>query len=83
MNIKEILDKIDKVLEGNAHLDDLAKKVQDPFKVLISTILSARTRDANTKAATESLFSIFKTPEQIANAKVEDLMKAALKELGK
>ena len=72
-NIKETLDKIDEVLVGNAHLDDLANKVQNPFKILISTILSARTRDANTKAATESLFSKYKTPKQIANAKVEDL----------
>jgi endonuclease-3 len=73
MNIKDILDKVDKVLEGDAHLDGLAKKTQDPFKILISTILSARTRDANTKEATETLFKKYNTPELIANADVEDL----------
>lgn len=73
MNYKEILDKIDEVLEGNAHLDDLAKACNDPFKILISTILSARTRDANTKEATETLFAKYNTPELIADAEVEEL----------
>lgn len=54
MDYKEILDKIEEILEGNAHLDELAKRGRDPFKVLISTILSARTKDANTKAAIDN-----------------------------
>ena len=70
---ESILDKIEKVLKGDAHLDGLAKKTQDPFKILISTILSARTRDANTKAATETLFKKYNTPGLIANADIEDL----------
>ncbi|HUI23478.1 MAG TPA: endonuclease III [Nitrososphaerales archaeon] len=40
----------------------------DPFRVLISTILSHRTRDENTTRATENLFSVFKTPAQLAKA---------------
>jgi endonuclease III len=40
----------------------------DPFKILIGTILSHRTRDENTTKATESLFSRYKTPSEIANA---------------
>jgi endonuclease III len=40
----------------------------DPFRILISTILSHRTRDENTTKATENLFSVYKTPEQLANA---------------
>ncbi len=59
MYYKGILDRIETQLEGGAHLDELAKKKQDPFKILISTILSARTRDANTKIATEELFAKF------------------------
>ena len=73
MNYRETLDKIEQSLDGEAHLDQLAKKKQDPFKILISTILSARTRDANTRAATEKLFARFNTPELIANAVVEVL----------
>ena len=73
MEIKEILEKIERVLKGDAHLDGLAKKTHDPFKILISTILSARTRDANTEAATESLFNEYNTPNLIANAEIENL----------
>jgi endonuclease-3 len=40
----------------------------DPFRILIGTILSHRTRDENTTRATENLFSKYKTPSQLANA---------------
>lgn len=73
MNFKDTLNKIEQCLEGEAHLDQLAQKKQNPFKILISTILSARTRDINTRAATERLFAKFNTPELIANADVEAL----------
>lgn len=73
MSYNEILDDIEEVLEGNTHLDELASKVQDPFKILISTILSARTRDENTKEATQTLFAQYNTPEKIANADVKEL----------
>lgn len=52
----------------------------DPFKVLIGTILSHRTRDENTTKATENLFSLYKTPAELANAdpsKVRSLIKPA------
>ena len=65
---------------GEAHLDELAREKQNPFKILISTILSARTKDANTREATKRLFSQYRTPQEIANApvsKLEDLIYAA------
>ncbi|MFX1243211.1 MAG: DUF123 domain-containing protein, partial [Promethearchaeota archaeon] len=65
MSYKTILDKIETQLEGEAHLDELASKKQDPFKILISTILSARTRDANTRLATKKLFEKYKNPKEI------------------
>jgi endonuclease-3 len=40
----------------------------DPFRILIGTILSHRTRDENTTRATENLFSKYKTPSQLAAA---------------
>lgn len=40
----------------------------DPFRVLIGTILSHRTKDENTTRATENLFSRFRTPEELARA---------------
>ncbi|MFW9824802.1 MAG: endonuclease III domain-containing protein [Candidatus Thorarchaeota archaeon] len=73
MNYKNILDKIESTLNGEAHLDELASKKQDPFKILISTILSARTRDSNTRIATERLFARFNTPELIVKATIDDL----------
>ena len=81
MNFKEVLNKIEQSLISESHLDQLAKKKQDPFKILISTILSARTRDANTRAATEKLFAKYNTPELIANADGEEL-EALVREAG-
>ncbi len=73
MSYSAILDKIEIQLEGEAHLDELARNKQDPFKILISTILSARTRDANTKIATEKLFAKYNTPRSIAEANIEEI----------
>ncbi len=44
-----------------------------PFEVLISTVLSQRTKDANTEKASSALFSRFKTPEQMANADIKKI----------
>ena len=43
----------------------IAETEQDPFKVLVSTILSARTKDDATAAATRRLFEAATTPEEI------------------
>ena len=75
MNYVEILDEIEKSIEGEAHLDQLAKKRNDPFIILISTILSARTRDSSTEEVTKNLFSKYKTPQAISNANIEILEK--------
>ena len=75
MNYVEILDEIEKSIEGEAHLDQLAKKRNDPFKILISTILSARTRDSSTAEVTRNLFSRYKTPQDISSANIEILEK--------
>ena len=73
MDYSEILDNIELQLEGEAHLDELAKKKQDPFKILISTILSARTKDANTRISTERLFAKYNTPKRIAEADIKEI----------
>ena len=41
---------------------------RDPYRVLIRTILSQRTRDQNTDLASKQLFSQYKTMTDIANA---------------
>jgi len=63
----------DKRATALAQLQDTAGS--DPFRVLVSTILSHRTRDENTAKATENLFSVYKTPEQLANADPEEVRK--------
>jgi endonuclease-3 len=40
----------------------------DPFRILIGTILSHRTRDENTAKATENLFSRYASPIELATA---------------
>ena len=47
----------------------------DPFKVLIGTILSQRTRDENTTRASENLFSHYTTPQQLAVADLPTVKK--------
>jgi len=46
---------------------------KDPFKVLVSTILSQRTRDENTDEASRRLFARYKDPMSIAKADPEEL----------
>jgi endonuclease-3 len=45
----------------------------DPFKILIGTILSARTRDENTTKVLNKLFARFKTPGEIASADINEI----------
>jgi endonuclease-3 len=47
----------------------------DPFKVLIGTILSARTRDENTTRVVSKLFARFRTPEELASAEIGEVRK--------
>ena len=49
------------------------KKNRTPFQHLVSAILSTRTRDEQTAKATERLFSVAKTPEEIAKLPVEKI----------
>lgn len=46
---------------------------RSPFKVLISTILSQRTKDANTHKASKALFEKYDTPEKLASAPIEEV----------
>ena len=45
----------------------------DPFHVLIATILSQRTKDDNTRKASDNLFHKYDSIEAIADADVEDV----------
>jgi endonuclease-3 len=45
----------------------------DPFKVLIATVLSQRTRDENTHIAVKNLFAVYKTPFELSIANLEHI----------
>lgn len=57
-------------------VSELSRTKQDPFKILISTILSLRTKDAVTAAATERLFRLASTPRSMQALSEESIRKA-------
>src|SRR6187397_2295700 len=50
-----------------------ASQREDPFQILISTLLSARTQDATTLAASTRLFAKASTPESVARLRVTQI----------
>ena len=57
-------------------LSELHKaETEGPFSILIGTILSARTKDESTTKVVKKLFSRYRTPKALANAKVRDVEK--------
>ncbi len=54
-------------------LRDLHDAETGPFSILIGTILSARTKDEATTKAVKELFSVYKNPKQLSNAKIKDV----------
>ncbi|MEM4152633.1 MAG: endonuclease III [Candidatus Pacearchaeota archaeon] len=48
---------------------------EDPFKILISCLLSLRTQDKNTEKVSKQLFAVAVTPEAIANMPLKKLEK--------
>ena len=56
-------------------LRDLHDAETGPFSILIGTILSARTKDESTTKVVKILFSKYKNPKQLANAKLKDIEK--------
>ena len=65
--IKFIVDKLEEIFTRRTFLE------QTPYEVLIRTILSQRTRDENSDKATENLFNVYHTMEEIADAPVDDI----------
>ena len=51
-------------------------KSRNPFTVLISCLLSLRTKDAVTRQASERLFKLADSPERMANLEVSQIEKA-------
>ena len=54
----------------------LAENQRDPFVILISTLLSLRTKDEVTAVATERLFELASTPEEMLKVPLDKITKA-------
>ncbi|MCK5022602.1 MAG: endonuclease III [Candidatus Aenigmarchaeota archaeon] len=79
---KRKMDTIIKFLKEN--YDEIIKEIMDKnidlFEMLVTTILSQRTTDENTYFASERLFSVVTTPEEILDLddeQLEDLIKSS------
>jgi len=59
--------------EGGTALAKITAETEDPFRVLISTILSQRTRDEMTEKGSAQLFAKYDTPSAIARAPTEEV----------
>ena len=55
---------------------EIAHSSRDPFKVLISTIISLRTKDEVTREASERLYKLAETPEKMLQLKSKKIEKA-------
>ena len=80
-NISKILGEMEFALNTNnflrlTALEDLHKNEKgDPFKILIGTILSSRTRDENTTQALIKLFKKYRGVKEISKANLDDIKK--------
>src|SRR3970040_3192365 len=77
--IDHILDAVAKMvhterLEDKTALGQISVK-EDPFRVLIATILSARTKDETTLAASDRLFAKYPNVQSLARAKADSVRK--------
>jgi endonuclease-3 len=75
--IDDILTKLASAKEEMADpvVTQLAKTKKDPFRILIATILSLRTKDETTYKASSELFKIADTPEKILALPITELEK--------
>jgi len=69
--VKEIIDILEKIYPDAK----TALKFENPFQLLIATILSAQTTDERVNKVTSTLFKKFKKPDDFVNATLDEIMK--------
>ena len=78
--VATVMRRLAKAIDGldEPAVEKIAKDQQeDPFQVLIATMLSAQTRDAVTAAASDRLFRVARTPKSMAKlpvARIQELI---------
>ena len=76
------IDKVIKALKAEIKqykvpiVGKIAQRSKDPFKILMSTVLSLRTKDETTAAASERLFKLGDKPEDFLKLDAKDIEKA-------
>ncbi|MCI4331649.1 MAG: endonuclease III [Thermoplasmata archaeon] len=71
---EELLDRLSRFYgSGDWRVPYLRDHAEDPFQVLIGTILSQRTKDANTDAASAKLFARFPDAASLARAPTREV----------
>jgi len=81
MVTNDVIDRVFEILSrevGALHEPIVGKVARegDPYKVLISTMLSLRTKDATTEQACSKLFAIASSPEEIARIPLDVIERA-------
>ncbi len=75
MDIEYALEKVKHMIKGKTIpvVSLIAQREHDPFKILISTMLSARTKDKATKEACDRLFSKAKNAEELSKLSIKEI----------
>jgi len=78
LNANQLINELRVMVHGRSRIKTTLRKVasakrKQPFKVLIATILSQRTRDENTSRATKQLFARFPSASALAQAPVRSV----------
>jgi endonuclease-3 len=68
--VEEIMKRLEKVFP-----DKLELNFSTPFELVVAVVLSAQERDAKVNEVTKELFKKFNTPQQFANASLEEIEK--------
>jgi endonuclease-3 len=68
--VEEIIKRLEKVFP-----DKLELNFGTPFELVVAVVLSAQERDAKVNEVTKELFKKFNTPQQFANASLEEIEK--------
>lgn len=75
MNQKTALRQLKILAKNPKEMRLAAESWSSPFEILISTIMSARTRDETTIPVAEKLFKKYNTPKKLGNAKISEIQK--------
>ena len=72
---RKLLRLIKNSVQGKTALANIRDKAEDPFRILVSTILSARTRDHVTEKVSDLLFSEYPDARSLSRARFSSVAK--------